>query len=150
MYTLYKRLIDTSIGKWVQATPFRYYTLPLILWLVIMIVLSSMPGSSVPKISIIQWDKIAHFIEYVVFAFLLGRFLYFRKELNSGRVILFVVLICTTYAVGDELHQYLIPDRDCSLLDFLADILGVFTGVAGFKFIAINDLIPSSEKENIE
>ncbi len=149
MHTLYKRLMDTVPGRCFQATTYRYYTLPFVVWVIIMMILSSIPGSGIPEISIIQWDKIAHFTEFTVFTILLGRYLHFKKKTSVLKSVVLILLIGITYSILDELHQLFIPFRDCSLQDLAADILGVFTGVAGFRFIAIKDLIPAAEKERI-
>lgn len=140
----------TFLGQWFLTNGFRYYTLPLILWTVIMMILSTIPGSGIPEISLIQWDKIAHFTEFVVFSFLLGRFLYFRKNVNLKKSLILIVLIAISYSILDELHQLFVPFRDCSAKDLLADILGVFTGMAGFKFIAVKDIVVFAKNESIQ
>lgn len=142
-------MIASKIGRWAQGSEYRYYTFPLILWTLIMLTLSSIPGSGIPKISIIQWDKIAHFTEYAVFTILLGRYLFHRKRITVFRTLILLFVVGISYSIADELHQLFIPHRDCSWPDLMADILGVFTGVAGFKLFAIKDLILSSEKESV-
>lgn len=147
MYTLYKKLLNSSIGKWFQVNEFRYYTLPLIIWVIIMLILSSIPGSGIPSSPVIPVDKIAHFTEYLVFAALLGRYIYFKKNRALIATLLIVFIVSIVYSALDELHQLYIPYRDCSYEDLIADILGVLFGLLAFRFIAIKDFLSVTERE---
>ena len=51
---------------------------------------------------------------------------YFQCKLCTGKsMVIKVLLICSLYALSDELHQYFIPGRFASFSDWLLDIIGV-------------------------
>ncbi len=112
-----------------KQNPFLSITLPLILWTALMIFVSSTPGKKLPEVGLWNFDKFAHCIEYFVFSFLLFRYMHLRKNVSLHRVILWGIIIGIAYSGLDELHQMLIPNRSCTWLDFVADTIGVCTGV---------------------
>ena len=71
------------------------------------------------KSPIIGMDKVAHFTEYLIFAFL---FVKMHKDVRKG-VKRLLILACTI-PILDELHQIPIPGRDFSFYDILADTWG--------------------------
>ena len=76
------------------------------------------------------FDYLAHFLEYAVFALTLvwGA----TAGLNVSLTIKSVVLVCAVallYALSDEWHQSIVPNRDASLWDVAADALGSITSV---------------------
>ena len=80
------------------------------------------PGEDIPSVGIPNLDKVVH----------LGMFgcltLCFHMEgyKKQKKGILFMpIVIVEIYAILTELLQMLIPGRSCSMLDFLADSLGV-------------------------
>ena len=75
--------------------------------------------------------KIAHFTEYFILGILI--FLCF-KEYNNKNVYL-MILICFLYAVSDELHQLIVPGRDCNITDVLIDTFGSCFSILTFKKI---------------
>ncbi len=119
---------------------FFKYHFPVIAYLIIIFIFSSIPGDDLPDLSYTISDKIIHALIYF-FAFLLfyislshtRRDSFFHK--NS---ILFSIIFATIYALSDEFHQSFVPNRDADIFDFLADFAGV---LAGFIFIIILDKI---------
>jgi VanZ family protein len=106
--------------------------LPLLLWAAIMLAVSSTPGTHLPKIRLFSWDKLAHFGEYAVLAFLAARYFLAVRTLPiavAARVAGVSVLL---FAVADELHQVLIPNRTCSWQDLVADTMGTAVGLMVF------------------
>ncbi len=79
--------------------------------------------SSIPNLSLINvfnfQDLFLHFLEYFVFALLL--YLSFPVG-NIPSLLIFTEL----FAFSDELHQFFVPGRTFSFLDFLADFIGAF------------------------
>ncbi len=74
--------------------------------------------STLPLPQYFSWQDL---IEHAVAYFILGIFA--RKALPvvpSWMIIVFVAL----YGMSDEFHQYFVPGRDCSILDFAADTMG--------------------------
>ena len=53
------------------------------------------------------------------------------------------ILSGVLYAVSDEIHQLFVPGRDCNIIDFSADALGIVAGVYLFtkisKYQNLND-----------
>jgi VanZ family protein len=93
--------------------------------------LSSMPHLKAPEIGWWAGDKLAHFIEYAVFAFLLHRS--FGKLgppdkswFAWGTTLLFVAI----FALIDETWQSFVPGRFSDRLDWLADFSGGAVTVA--------------------
>lgn len=78
-------------------------------------------GMGVPA----PWDKLAHAAEYGILAGLLyGGLLWTRRPWALCWV------LATLFGAGDELHQGLVPGRDASVWDFLADAAGAMAAVA--------------------
>lgn len=71
-------------------------------------------------------DKVAHFSVYAILGFLVARALSSPRT----RYVLFVALV-SIYLFGmlDEVHQMWIPNRDASIWDWAADVLGSTTGL---------------------
>ncbi len=78
--------------------------------------------------------KMAHFSEYA----LLGLLTYSiaicwdrKNKKGTARTFLFVVILATL----DELHQYFVPGRYCSLRDVCIDSAGCLTGMLILNFL---------------
>jgi VanZ family protein len=107
----------------------------LVLYWVILLILTSVPTTSLPKVGIN--DKIQHFFAYFVLAVLLNLSLYVQRkyQLLSNIKSLLSLLIIIIYAIIDEVHQHFIPGRFCEFFDFAADILGGIAGVLLIHFL---------------
>lgn len=74
-------------------------------------------------------DKLLHFMAFGMLAFLCARAVKNQKPLwRTGTVHLAAILIASFYGLTDELHQTLVPERNASLWDFLADCTGSIFG----------------------
>ena len=98
-----------------------------ILYAMLIIGLSSIPGKSLPDLRWFSEDKLIHIGEYTIFSILVSRAMFFRVPAR-GQVFLFALLIAGTFGVLDETYQTLIPGRDSSYGDWVADIVGVVLG----------------------
>jgi VanZ family protein len=103
--------------------------LPFILWMALIFAVSSIPRLSGEQFGMPRWsDKVAHFIEYAILAFL-----FYRGE-GGGRwrlgVPAWLLVIVAGIAIGgvDEFHQRFVPGRDSNIIDLAADAAGVVTG----------------------
>jgi len=65
------------------------------------------------------WDKVVHFVEYAVLAYLLGK--------ATGRRDAAWVL-AAWYGALDEVHQAFAPEREAGIGDWWADLAGAFVG----------------------
>ncbi len=121
--------------------PFSRYLL--IIWVILMIISSSIPGIPTPKIETakteIRLDYIIHFLEYCGLAFLaVLSFTPSSMILKLSRLLVIFVALAL-FAVADESHQLLIPDRTFNPVDIFSNILGVITGTL-FTMIIIRRL----------
>ena len=100
----------------------RLYMMLLILWVMLTILLTSIPNPGI-EISIPFSDKIAHFAVYGVMGFLCAMW---RRECNIpplGAVLAAAAFVAVTGGL-DEIHQYWIPGRSMDLFDWIADSVG--------------------------
>jgi VanZ family protein len=104
---------------------FAIYHLPAILYAALIISLSSISNLHLPRLKHIEVDKIAHFIEYAIFAALVFRsFSHLSPRFRPQTVFLLSLLVMVIFAAGDESFQRLIPGRQPDTMDFVSDILG--------------------------
>ncbi|MFM6934056.1 MAG: VanZ family protein [Flavobacteriales bacterium] len=93
-------------------------------------VLSLIPPKS--GVEIPSNDKINHFIAYSILSVccLMARF--------SKRIVP-VLLFCIAYGILMELVQGMVPGREQSILDILANISGVFIGWGVFRILSVKN-----------
>jgi len=74
-----------------------------------------------------------HVVEFAILGFLLVPGF---KGLKFKNFLLLAALIGILYGISDEIHQFFVPGRYSTLLDVVADSLGVLVGVqlAKLKF----------------
>lgn len=80
-------------------------------------------------------DKSLHFIAYLILVFLLWFAISPNRKVSLRRVAVWWVFaagIC--YGVIDELLQGVVAGRSCDVMDFVADLAGVLTGLVVFTF----------------
>ena len=118
-------MMITRLQKFGQAMPFIYFHLPMILYACAIIIVSSIPDLQTPEIKFIAVDKLAHFFEYAVFAFLTFRsFANFRSSRNLNRAYVLSLIFLMVFAGLDEFHQKFIPGRFSDIGDWLVDVFG--------------------------
>ncbi|MGV8152078.1 MAG: VanZ family protein [Candidatus Nanoarchaeia archaeon] len=74
------------------------------------------------------WKSYAyHFGIYSIFSFfVLASF----ASKNKSHLYILAIIVAIFYGATDEFHQYFVPGRACTLVDFLTNSIGVlFTGV---------------------
>ena len=98
-----------------------------ILYAVIIIGLSSIPGENFPEAAWLTHDKMIHFGEYGLFGFLVARAMNTRVT-SSGRIFLSTLLLGGLFGMLDEIYQSIIPGRDSSVYDWIADVTGILLG----------------------
>lgn len=110
------------------------YWVPVLFWMLLIITVSSLPGEYIPKVHIIEVDKIVHFFEFFILGILLLRaLLNSNLNINLVRIVILSIVIASGYAAIDEWHQQFIPNRMPDFFDFLADFIGLNTGVFLYK-----------------
>lgn len=78
------------------------------------------------------FDKVLHFGAYGLLGLLLGNAL---KGETGGRMVIIGWAIATLYGVTDELHQALVPGRDASVYDLMADSAGGLAGLIVYAWL---------------
>ncbi len=110
-----KRLhcMNSRIFRWMLAA-----------YILLIFILSALPGTSLPNQLFPQWDKVVHFIEYFVLGFLVVNSI---ENMNSKFI--FILMFVGLVIPGlDETWQSFQPGRDSSLLDMMADGFGYICG----------------------
>ena len=105
---------------------FLWFQGPMTLWGIDLFTQSSIPGDRIPAHWVFSFDKLIHFLIYMVFAWAVDRGItnQSRFPLLVKHHYLITFVIIAVYGASDEIHQYFVPKRSCSLLDWLADCFG--------------------------
>jgi len=111
------------------------FGLPPLLWMLVIMGFSSMPGVLIPNNYYIH--QIAHFIEYSIFGVLLTRgFAHIVRGLGVLRMSALSVLLIVLFALFDEWRQSLVPGRGCSLNTVFFDTAYAIFGVTLYDEVA--------------
>lgn len=84
--------------------------------------LHNIPLPELPK----NFDKVIHMCAYIPLAYLF--YLSLKKSGINKYIFVLAVICACIYGITDELHQVIVPGRDASVGDLLADTLGAFLG----------------------
>jgi VanZ family protein len=104
---------------------FLWYHLPAILFAAAIFTVSSIPDLQGPDLKIVPFDKLAHFMEYAVFAYLIFRSIsHIGDSVGNATVFVLSLLSLGSFAALDELHQKFVPGRTCDVADFATDLVG--------------------------
>lgn len=95
------------------------------LYLLLIIMVSSIPGKSLPKVILFSPDKLLHILEYGIAGLL--AFMSFK----SFRIPIIMGILA--FAILDEYWQSFIPGRMSSFYDVIADMIG-FSLVMGMMY----------------
>lgn len=108
---------------------FLRYHLPVILYAGLIFLVSSI--STLPsKVPFFTFrDKVVHFLEYLVFGYLLWHSATRWKIAGLMKLILLTLFLGMIYAGSDEIHQYYVPGRDGNVYDWIADVIGLAVGL---------------------
>ena len=107
----------------------------------LMIIGSSLKGTSIPKSYIFTLDKLIHIVEYFIF----GVLLYFSIVGITKHSIILSLTLGMFYSFIDELYQSTVFARDASGFDVIADIIGLILS-AFFVKLYFNSI--ENDKEN--
>jgi VanZ family protein len=102
---------------------FVRYHAPALLCAALILAVSSIPHLKAPDPGIWGVDKLFHFAEYAVLAFLLWRSVHHRVA-SFSRARLQSGLFLVVFAALDEVLQGFVPGRQTDPLDYLADLAG--------------------------
>ena len=110
-------------------------------FVLLMIIGSSLKGTSIPKSYIFTLDKLIHIVEYFIF----GVLLYFSMVGITKYSIILSLILGIFYSFIDELYQSTVFARYASGFDVIADIIGLILS-AFFVKIYFNSI--ENDKEN--
>jgi len=124
---------------------FWIYQGPAIGCALLIFILSSIPGDTLPSFNFSLEDKLQHMIAYSVMGFLLARAVLYQTRFPSWRdnYIPVVLIFGILFGISDEIHQYFVPGRVSDVMDLIADSIGIGLGLLVFRFrAAIRRFIP--------
>ena len=103
---------------------------PALLWMLAVVAACTVPGSSLPSTSLLEYDKLIHFLIFVPFGWLWMAALRMPVQRRTWLVLGGGAL----FAVLTELYQSLLPfQRHPDPYDALADTLGACAGVLFYR-----------------
>jgi VanZ family protein len=114
------------LHKWGARRPALYYTLPLAVWAIFIMVGSLSPPPPIPLVG--RFDKLVHAGLYAVLGWLFLRAWVREERVTAGSVVL-VWLIAAGWGLYLECLQGLTPHRTFDWLDAAANALGVAAGI---------------------
>ena len=108
----------------------KYNTLS-IFWALLILVLCLLPGKDIPSLAIFEFDKLVHFLIYMLLALLM--YYGWKKQTSfpalQNKTILKILIITSTYGfVVEILQELLTADRHFDILDALANSTGAVAG----------------------
>jgi VanZ family protein len=81
-------------------------------------------------------DKVLHAVEYGILGLLCYRaFRWAAGPAVARQAIVLAIVTASVYGITDEVHQFFVPFRESSWLDWLADTIGAAIGAISWRFI---------------
>jgi VanZ family protein len=105
----------------------------------LLFVLSSIPSREMPVGMPLHADKIAHAVAYAILALLFCRAL----RSPTAKALVLTAALCTAYGILNEMQQSLIPGREASGWDALANTIGASAATALWAKLSIGRPTPS-------
>jgi VanZ family protein len=102
------------------------YLLPVVLWMAVIFISSSIPSDDFPHVEFWGWAKLIHLVYYGVLCFLVQRAIsnQTRYPLLARHSYLSGVFFAVLYGASDEFHQLSTPGRHGQYTDILIDAFG--------------------------
>ena len=113
-------------------------TLPLALYSLFIIYMSSQSHLPVPNFGFDWQDKVIHASAFFVYGIFLRIFLVGALEIHSRKahILLFFAVGCI-FAASDEVHQYYVEGRSCDFYDWVADTVGLALSLAVVQKLSV-------------
>lgn len=115
----------------------KHYVLSFIICLLIAIFIFYMSSKSFEKGTPIDFpfkSIVYHFSIFFVFAFFLS--ISMKRGNNKNKyLVIIAILISIAYGISDELHQFFVPGRSCTISDVLLDSIGIFSANIVYSII---------------
>ena len=103
---------------------YKTFRILLVLYMALILTLSSLPAQTLSKTWLLNWDKLIHLIEYFILGILAMKSF---KKVNLNSVII-VIIFGILFGSIDEFLQSFISGRFSSAFDVLADAIGTAIG----------------------
>jgi len=133
-----RRRVSHATRQSVMVQVFRYWV-PVALYAGVIFYLSaqSHPEEQLPSFLLKDVsDKVLHAVEYGILALLCYRaFRWAAGPAVVRQAVVLAIVTASVYGVTDEVHQFFVPFRESSWLDWLADTIGAAIGVISWRFI---------------
>lgn len=111
------------------------YQVPTAIWTFIILVLTLTPGRNVPRVPIEGLDKVVHFFLFGILAFLFLRGSFQESQKEKSKKIFLSFLTPLALGIIIEFCQNYVPGRSFSMMDILANTLGILAGITTFLLI---------------
>jgi VanZ family protein len=99
--------------------------------------LSSQSVLPTPK-GIFGFDKFQHFLAYFALGAAIALWFSQGSWRRPGlRIPALTAALGSAYGIVDEIHQYFVPNRSCTLGDWITDTLGAVAAAAAVKLILV-------------
>lgn len=109
------------------------YRILVVVYCVVILLVSSIPGSNLAHLKLFGWDKLFHLLEYSI----LGWLLIHALEQRRLKLVFAAFMGGALFGGFDEMWQLVIAGRDANVFDWLADtggiVLGLVTGQVLFE-----------------
>ena len=116
-----------------------WYWLPAVLYAGMIFYMSSQshPEEQLPSFVLKDVsDKVLHAVEYAGLAVLCYRaFRWAAGPSVARQALVLAIVTASIYGVTDEVHQFFVPFRESSWLDWLADTAGAAVGALSWRFL---------------
>ena len=102
---------------------------PLIIYWLALFIATSIPAESLPATGVS--DKIEHLSAYFILTIFLSLVFLYQNRYSwlKKYFLILAFLVSSFYGSVDELHQLIVPGRQCDILDWTADAIGAFLGI---------------------
>jgi VanZ family protein len=116
----------------------RYNLFPII-WAVVILALTVLPGARLPEkdLQLVSMDKLAHVGMFMIQCFLLV--VGFIKQQNNSylrrNAMQMSLVVSVFYGISIELIQMALPERSFEFLDIISDSIGAFLGLGMFYLV---------------
>jgi len=81
-------------------------------------------------------DKVLHAVEYGILSLLCYRaFRWAAGPAVARQALVLAIVTASVFGITDEAHQFFVPFRESSWLDWLADTVGVVIGAMSWRFL---------------
>ena len=111
------------------------YQIPPFLWMVLIFVSSSIPGSDFPAVNWMGWAKIVHLIFYATLCFLTWRAMHHQTRIEwlARHSALAGFAVALVYGSLDEIHQMFTLGRHPRVTDVMIDCVGACLFLLGLQ-----------------